>query len=50
MADKYIEAYKIQTTGPKTLKYGLKWSQKDTQTGPWFPQNIFFQNFEIGVS
>ena len=50
VADEYIDAYKIQTTGPKSLKHGLKEPQGDTRDVSWFTQNIFFQNFEIGVS
>ena len=50
VADGYIDASKIKTAGPKTLKYGLKWIQVDTQAGPGFPQTNFFQSFAIWVS
>ena len=41
VAGGYIEASSIQTSGPKSLKYSLKWSQGDTQAAPWFHQTIF---------
>ena len=29
--------------------YGLKCSQEDTLDVPWFPQTIFFQNWDVGA-
>ena len=48
--DGYQIPSKIQTTGPKSLKYGLKWSQENTLDDPRCPQTIFFQNEGVRVS
>ena len=40
---------KTQTKGPKTLEYGLKWSQNDTLHDQWFLQTFFFKKCSVGV-
>ena len=42
VAGRYKKPSKIQTTWPKWLKYGLKWSQEDSLDDPWCPQTSFF--------
>ena len=49
VAGGYKKPYKTQTTWPKWLKYGLKWSQEDNLDDPWCPQTIIFQNWGVGV-
>ena len=49
VADGYIKASEIQTTGPKGLKYGFKWYQSSILADPWCPQTNFSQNYGIGL-
>ena len=44
VAGGYKKLSKTQTKGPKTLEYGLKWSQNDTLHDKWFLQTFFFKN------